>query len=193
MLRSVAVIPALLLAALAAAAEPLLAPSPAAFAFQGRSELGRGELVPAAGLPASATATQAWRVTVLSKPEKDWMVNLLGPVGRPIAQNDLLVVSFWARADRRPEGQAVLSVVHQRATAPFAGPFSQVVEPGTEWKQFRFAYRAKGPYAAGETRIAFFCAGAAPQVVEIAAVQCEDHGGADPAALGLPLWKPPVR
>jgi hypothetical protein len=170
-----------------AAADPILPVDLAAFGFNGGKDFGRREQVAVVG----QSFPQAWRITVSAKPEQEWVVNSLCDIDRPLAGGDVLVLSFWMRAERQAGVAPSVRVQHQRASAPFVTSLNHVFHPTADWVEYRVAYKVAADYVAKETRIAFFFGAAAPQTVELAQVACVNHGQVDTATLGLPVWVPP--
>jgi hypothetical protein len=169
-----------------AAADPILPVDLAAFSFYGGKDCARREQVAVVG----QSFPQAWRITVSAKPEQEWVVNSLCDIDRPLAEGDVLVLSFWMRAEAQPGVEPTVRVQHQRGSAPFVTSLNHVFHPTGDWVEYRVAYKVAANYAAKETRIAFFFGATAPQTVEFAQATCVNHGPVDPATLGIPVWVP---
>lgn len=132
--------------------------------------------------------TNAWRITVPAKGEKEWEVNSLCVLPAAATKGEVLEVSLWAR--NAGEGAPAFRLVHQLSNTPWTHSIYQTVKPETEWKQYRFATVAPIDFAAGTHRLALFV-GTSAMTIEIADPQILNHGTVDAKSLGIPVWEPP--
>lgn len=174
-----------------AAADPIsLLPGDglSAFTFHSVGQTGRREAIEVAGQP----FTTAMRIRVAHKPELAYAVNLLGSIPQAIAAGDTLELDLWLRGEPgEGQSEAAVSVLHQLSEKPWTSLASRRLLVTTDWTRHRFAYRAERDYDAGTSRIAIFFGLVGPQVVEVAAPACRNHGGSvTPESLGIVVAAP---
>jgi hypothetical protein len=115
---------------------------------------------------------KAMRVTVNAPNAEAWRVSLAVPIQRAVAAGDNLVLAFWARLERGPDGAATSTLPNntvQLAAAPYSAVFAGPVTVTPEWQMFEIRGRANRAYAAGELNVAMHLANAR-HVVDIGPV-----------------------
>jgi hypothetical protein len=124
---------------------------------------------------------QAWRAEIAQKPAQNWAVGFKLTVDRPIAEGEVLLLTFYARS--AGSGSARLGLDFQKNSAPWTSSFGPTLDLSAEWKAQVFAFPAKIAYEAGDAKLSFLL-GAQPQSVQLARVFLTNCGkGADAGAL----------
>ena len=116
--------------------------------------------------------TRALRVDIASAPQNSWDVNLRIRTARAVAQNDVMLLVFWARAVRgQPEtAEGWIGALFEKAAADWDKSLSIDVAPGTSWKQFVFPFACSQAYDSAASHWGFNF-GALSQTVEIGGVE----------------------
>lgn len=119
----------------------------------------------------------AERVTI-SKPGKPWDVGTYAAVTKPVKKGDVLVLMFWARAERPPPGSDLIMVTGSIYEPPPSGnPVSQETSfiIGRQWKLYYATGTAAKDYPVG-TLSAGMILGTGDQVIDFGPVSILDLG-----------------
>jgi len=109
----------------------------------------------------------AYRVTVKKRKQNPWDTATRIPMTESIEKDDVILMSFWARAAKPPKGREVgdISVNIQRNVEPYDSILEERMELGQEWKLYSVAGTAGRDYNMKKTQINFNLA-RAKQTVE---------------------------
>ena len=112
---------------------------------------------------AAVQGGKALRVTVNQPNAEAWRVSVSVPINKAVRAGDNLVLAFWARMERGPDGAASSTLPNntvQLAAAPYSSLFAGGVTVTPEWQMFELRGRANRDYAAGELNVAMHLANA---------------------------------
>ncbi len=135
--------------------------------------MAKANFVSAPGLKGGA----AQRVTI-SKPGKPWDAGTYAAITKPVKKGDVLVLEFWARAERPPAGSDLVMVTGRIYEA---GPAGNGVSPessfliGAQWKFYYTAGTATKDYPPG-TLSAGMVLGTGDQIIDFGPVSVLDFG-----------------
>ncbi|HEY2405836.1 MAG TPA: glycoside hydrolase family 44 protein [Polyangiaceae bacterium] len=146
--------------------------------------------VPVSGQP----FTEALRAEIKKESGHDWAIQLQATTNAPIAEGDVLLATFYVRAEQPLAEQSVVetSFVFELARSPYSKSATVSVQAGKEWRKVNVPFIAKQSYAAGDAH-AIFRLGYDPETLEIAAPTVQNYGKGI-AMAGLPVsphWNPP--
>lgn len=130
-----------------------------------------------------APGGMAYSVTVKKSKRNPWDTATRIPMTTSIEKGDVILVSFWARAAKPPEGRDAgdISVALQRNVEPYDSILEERIALGTEWKLYNVAGKAKRTYNADKTNLNFNLA-RAKQTIEFGRFYIMSLGpDADPA------------
>ena len=130
-----------------------------------------------------APGGMAYRVTVKKTKKNSWDTATRIPMTTSIAKDDVILMSFWARAAKVAKGKEAgdISVNIQRNTEPYDTVFDERIALGKEWKLYNATGTAKRDYNFKKTQINFNLA-RAKQTVEFGPFYVMNLGpGADAA------------
>ena len=143
------------------------------FVAQGKTERVSLSMVSVEGQP----FTEALRAEVKAKSGTVWDVQVQVPVAQPVAANDVILATFWAKTERSAaesaEGQTEL--VMELGREPWSKSVSYPLRAGSDWKQVFVRFKAQQAYAAGESQL-IFRLGYEPQTILIGGVTVENFG-----------------
>lgn len=120
----------------------------------------------------------AQRVTISSKPVHPWDVGTYAAITKPVKKGDVLVLMFWARAEKPPAGSDLILVSGRIYEA---GPAGNGISPdanfiiGKQWKFYYVSGTATKDYAAG-TLSTGMVLGTGEQVIDFGPVSVVDYG-----------------
>jgi hypothetical protein len=120
----------------------------------------------------------AQRVTISPKPNNAWDAGTYATITKPVKKDDVLVVMFWARAEKPPAGSDLIMVTGRINES---GPSSNPVSPETSFligKQWKFYYTigtATKDYPAGALSAGMLL-GTGEQVIDFGPVSVIDYG-----------------
>ncbi len=120
----------------------------------------------------------AQRVTISPKPNRPWDVGTYAAITKPVKKGDVLVLMFWARAEKPPAGSDLVLV---SGSIYEAGPAGNAVSPeanfiiGKQWKFYYVSGTATKDYPVG-TLSAGMVLGTGEQVIDFGPVSVIDYG-----------------
>ena len=99
----------------------------------------------------------AYQVRVKKTKRNPWDTAIHIPMTESIEKNDVILLSYWARAVKPQKGRdkGDISVNIQRNIEPYDSVFEERVALGTEWKLYHATGKAKRDYAADKTQLNF--------------------------------------
>ena len=99
----------------------------------------------------------AYSVTVKKTKPNHWDTATRIPMTESIAKDDVILVSFWARAAKLRKGRDTgpIVAVLQRNVEPYDSIFEQGFDLGKEWKLYNVSGTAKRDYSADKTSMNF--------------------------------------
>jgi hypothetical protein len=115
---------------------------------------------------------QSLRIAVPGKGSDPWSVQVWNPVKKPIKAGDNLILAFWARLEKGPDGATTVTLPFsgvQMSGAPYSTLFSGPVELGPEWKMHEIKGKAAKDYRADTLRVAIHLA-TAKQTIDLGPV-----------------------
>jgi len=113
----------------------------------------REAVVESAGAPGG----MAYKVTVKKRKKNHWDTATRIPMTESIAKDDVILLSFWARAAKPQKGKdkGDITVTIQRKIEPYDSIFEERIALDTEWKLYNAAGKANRDYAADKTQLNF--------------------------------------
>ena len=113
----------------------------------------RDSVVKSEGAPGG----MAYRVTMKKKKKNHWDTAVRIPMTKPIEEDDVILMSFWARAAKPPKGRDAgdITVTIQRNIDPYDSVIEQRLDIGKEWKLHSVTGKASRDYSADKTNINF--------------------------------------
>lgn len=130
-----------------------------------------------------APGGMAYSVTVKKSKRNHWDTATRIPMTTSVDKDDVILVSFWARAAKLPKGRETgdITVALQRNVEPYDAIIEERIDLGTEWKLYNVAGKAKRDYSAEKTNLNFNLA-RAKQTIEFSTFYIMSLGpDADPA------------
>lgn len=99
----------------------------------------------------------AYSVRVKKTKRNAWDTATRLPMTTSVEKDDVILVSFWARAAKPQKGRDTgdISVVLQRNIEPYDSILEERVALGQEWKLYNVAGKAKRDYEAEKTQLNF--------------------------------------
>lgn len=99
----------------------------------------------------------AYQVRVKKTKPNAWDTATRVPMTTSIEKDDVILVSFWARAAKLQKGKTAgnISVALQRNVSPYDAIFEEPIAPTSEWKLYSFSGTAARDYAADKTNLNF--------------------------------------
>lgn len=155
--------------------EPLLGPEAMrAFRLTGQTD--------AAGL-ALAPSGRAWRIETQRDLSPTWAVELKAAIPRPVAQGDVGLIRFRARATAttNESGTAHLRLVVQQASPDWGKSLETELATDAEWRDYAVPFAFARDFAAGAAEISFGF-GFRRQTIEIADLSATFFGRTVPLA-----------
>lgn len=104
-----------------------------------------------------APGGMAYRVTVKKKKKNHWDTATRIPMTKSVEKDDVIMLSFWARAEKPPKGKdsGDITVAIQRNIDPYDSIFEERLDIGTEWKLYTLSGKASRNYSDDKTNINF--------------------------------------
>ncbi|HEY5807832.1 MAG TPA: hypothetical protein VIT67_07680 [Povalibacter sp.] len=120
---------------------------------------------------------QALRVKIPQAGPDDWTVGASSPIGKSIAENDVIVVAFWARAPELKDGESMpLAYVGVSLSKE---PYTQIVKGSAtltnQWQLHNVQSRANGSFEKGQTNVSMHL-GARQGVIDLGPIFVLDLG-----------------
>jgi hypothetical protein len=112
---------------------------------------------------------EALRINVSGKADNPWAIQASNAIKKPIKAGDNLIVAFWARLEKGPDGAATVTLPFngiQMSGAPYTTLFSAPVEVGPEWKLHEVKGKAEKDYGSDTLRVSIHLA-TAKQTVDL--------------------------
>ena len=125
-----------------------------------------------------AQGGKALRVAVSKKGANPWDATVGGPINKPIARGDRLLLLFSARLEKGENGAATATLPYnaiQLGAAPYSTIVSGPAQIGPEWKDFQVTGTADGNYSAGQLKVTIQLA-TAKQTVDFGPIVVLDRG-----------------
>ena len=113
----------------------------------------RQSIVKSEGAPGG----MAYSVTIKKTKANIWDTAIRIPMKTDIAKDDVIMVSFWARASKLRKGKdaGIILAGLQRNTEPYDSIAEETFRPGKEWKLYSMAGKANRDYSADKTNMNF--------------------------------------
>ena len=104
-----------------------------------------------------APGGMAYKVTVKKRKPNPWDTATRIPMTTSITKDDVILLSFWARAAKPQKGKdkGDISVAIQRNIEPYDSIFEERVALEKEWKLYNLTGKANRDYAADKTNLNF--------------------------------------
>ena len=120
----------------------------------------------------SVQGGKSLRIPVPGKGADPWSVSLSNPIEKAVKAGDSIVLAFWARLEKGPEGAASATIPYagvQLAKEPYTAIMTEPVTIGPEWKLHEIRGKAERDYAAGELNVSLHLA-TAKQTIDVGPV-----------------------
>jgi hypothetical protein len=113
----------------------------------------RDSIVKSEGAPGG----MAYRVTMKKKKKNHWDTAIRIPMTTSIEKDDVILMSFWARAAKPPKGRDAgdITATIQRNIDPYDSVIEQRLDIGPDWKLYSVSGKASRDYSADKTNINF--------------------------------------
>jgi hypothetical protein len=163
-----------------------------AFAVHGETDKVDMSTVNVAGQPFA----EALRARVKKASGHEWAVQLQAPNIGPVDEGDVLLATFYLRAEAPVEdtGTGQTQFVFEESSEPYAKSTMYDVEAGPEWRKVYVPFVAKRKFGANDAQM-IFRLGYEPETIDIGGVTVEDFGKKLKVS-ALPTtarWSPPRR
>ncbi len=124
----------------------------------------------------------------------EWAVQLQAPIVAPIAEGDVLLATFYVRAESPLEdtGAGQTQFVFEESKEPYSKSVMYDVESGSDWRKVSVPFVAKRAFAAGDAQM-IFRLGYDPETIDLGGFTVENFGKKLTLA-ALPTsnrWSPP--
>ncbi len=121
----------------------------------------------------------AKRVAISPKPDHPWDVGAYAGIVKPVHKGDVLLLAFWARAEKPPAGNDFIELVAARiygTASPNAGVTPETsFLVGPQWKQYYESGTAMQDYPVGTLSVGMQL-GSGDQIVDFGPVSVVDYG-----------------
>ena len=120
----------------------------------------------------------AQRVTISPRPGKPWDVGTVTVINKPVKKGDVLVLMFWARAEKPPAGSDLVMVsgrIYENCPSGIGISPETSFLIGKQWKFYYVAGTANKDYPA-KTLGAGMVLGTGEQVIDFGQVVIVDYG-----------------
>ena len=126
----------------------------------------------------------------------EWAVQLQAPTSAPVEEGDVLMATFYLRAEAPAEdtGAGQTQFVFEEAKEPYTKSVSYDVVAGPDWRKIYVPFVAKRKFGAGEAQM-IFRLGYDPETIDIGGIAIENFGKKLKVS-ALPTtkpWSPPKR
>lgn len=104
-----------------------------------------------------APGGMAYRVVVKKKKRNHWDTATRIPMTTSVEKDDVIMISFWARAAKPPKGSETgdITVTIQRNIDPYDSVIEERMDIGKEWKLYSLSGKASRDYSDDKTNINF--------------------------------------
>jgi len=104
-----------------------------------------------------APGGMAYRVTVKKTKRNHWDTSTRIPMTTSIEKDDVILMSFWARAAKAPKGKDTgdITVNIQRNIEPYDSIMEERIDLGKDWKLYSISGKANRNYSKDKTQINF--------------------------------------
>jgi len=104
-----------------------------------------------------APGGMAYQVRIKKRKPNPWDTAIRIPMTVDIEKDEVIMVSFWARAAKPPKGKETgdIMVALQRNVDPYDSILEERIDLGTEWKLYSAAGTASRKYSADKTQLNF--------------------------------------
>lgn len=118
--------------------------------------------------PVGMPFEQAVRLTVTEAGQEPWTMQLQKRTETAIQVGDVILASFWIRAERSTQesGEGQTEFVLELAKDPWSKSVSHAVRVGREWQEIHIPFMAKQTFEAGQAQV-IFRLGYQPQILEM--------------------------
>lgn len=142
------------------------------------------------------TFTKALRADITEGSGHEYAVQIQAPNSAPVEEGDVLLATFFVRAEKPLEdvGVAQTQFVFEEAKEPYSKSVTYDVQAGVDWREFHVPFIAKQTFAPGQAHM-IFRLGYDPETFDIGGVTIEDFGKKVRLA-ALPTtrpWSPPKK
>ncbi len=163
-----------------------------AYAVNGDKDKVAVDVVPVTGQPFA----EAMRAEIKKSSGHEWAVQVQAPNVAAVEEGDVLLATFFLRADKPLEDQGTVQTqfVFEQAKEPYDKSVTYDVIAGPDWREIRVPFVARASYAPGGAHM-IFRLGYDPETLEIGGVKVENFGKKVHLA-ALPTthpWTPPKR
>jgi len=157
-----------------------------AFSIQGDKDKVAIRTVAVAGQP----FTEAVRAETKGGTDHEWSVQLQAPTIEPVEEGDVLLATFYFRAEKPLEGATTgqTQFVFEEAKAPFTKGIIYGIEAGPAWREVHVPFVSKQRLGPGQAQMTFHL-GYEPETIDIGGVTVENFGKKLRMA-ALPTTKP---
>lgn len=117
----------------------------------------------------TVTGGAAMHIEIATKPANPWEAAAALPINKPVNKDDVIMVSFWARAATPAPGGSTAtlsSIAVQLAKAPYTSLFNESADVGGTWAMYYASGVAGQDYGAGQLNVSVLL-GAAQQTVDL--------------------------
>jgi hypothetical protein len=118
------------------------------------------------------------RIAISPAPAQPWDIGSYVNIAKPVHQGDVVLLSFWARAPKPPEGNDFVLLsgrIHENAPPGTSVTPETTFSVGRQWKQFYAGGIATKDYPAGTLSVGMLL-GTGDQVIDFATVTILDYG-----------------
>lgn len=149
-----------------------------AFTLQGSEmQLGKFDIVDAAGGAAAAPFARALRISTITAPATEWNIQAAALTIAPVKAGDVVLAHFWIRCEQSMTGEAFTGFVFEESQAPYDKAAELRISAGAAWKECFVPFQAHRDFPAGQAH-ACFREGFDRQSVEIGGIELIDYGSA---------------
>lgn len=142
------------------------------------------------------TFPKALRAQIKESSENEYAVQITAPNIGPVAEGDVLLATFFVRAEKPLEDTDVVQsqFVFEEAKEPYDKSVTYNLQAGADWREFHVPFLAKRAYAPTEAHM-IFRLGYDPETIDIGGITIENFGK-KVKLVALPTtrpWSPPKR
>jgi hypothetical protein len=107
----------------------------------------------------------------------EWSVQLQAPTTGPVEEGDVLLATFYLRADKPLEGGLTgqTQFVFEQAKEPYAKGIIYDAQAGPDWRAFHVPFVSKQSFGPGEAHMNFHL-GYEPETIDIGGITIENFG-----------------
>jgi GH35 family endo-1,4-beta-xylanase len=139
----------------------------------GNSDAFTSEMVDVKGQP----FPRALRLTTLKPPQYDWAQQLIVPTVEPVTKGDVLLATFYARAERgqAETGEARTALIFERSGEDYEKSIEQGIGVGPEWRRIDLPFVARASYGPGAAQLCLRL-GYGPQAIDVGGLTVTNYG-----------------